>query len=153
MNVASTGLKRHSVLKSSALSLGKAQKWAFWAPYPAKSSFGVKKLNSELLYFNLFILAYFLKTCRGFSNLNEFLAPKSIPEWKMKKIEGCQVRDFHLSFFLQSKKKVKIHTYIPVFLYHIAVAQKFSKKKELVHSMRMYGRGKLRKKRKKSKSS
>ena len=71
----------------------------------------------------------------------------------MKKIEGCQVRDFHLSFFLQSKKKVKIHTYIPVFLYHIAVAQKFSKKKELVHSMRMYGRGKLRKKRKKSKSS
>ena len=71
----------------------------------------------------------------------------------MKKIEGCHVRDFHLSFFLQSKKKVKIHTYIPVFLYHIAVAQKFSKKKELVHSMRMYGRGKLRKKRKKSKSS
>ena len=113
----------------------------------------LKKLNSELFFINFFILAYFLKTCKGFDNLNEFLAPKSIHEWKMKKIEGCQVRDFHLSFFLQSKKKVKIHTYIPVFLYHIAVAQKFSKKKELVHSMRMYGRGKLRKKRKKSKSS
>ena len=113
----------------------------------------LRKLNSQLLYSNLFILAYFLKTCRWFYNLNEFLAPKSIHEWKKKKIEGCQVRDFHLSFFLQSKKKVKINTYIPVFLYHKAVAQKFSKKKELVHSMRMYGRGKLRKKRKKSKSS
>ena len=49
----------------------------------------------------------------------------------MKKIEGCQVRDFHLSFFLQSKKKVKINTYIPVFLYHKAVAQKFSRKKRI----------------------
>ena len=71
----------------------------------------------------------------------------------MKKIEGCHVRDFHRSFFLQSKKNIKIHTYTPIFLYHIAVAQKFSKKKELVHSTRMYGRGKLRKKREKSKSS
>ena len=153
MNVASTGLKRHSVLKSSALSLGKAQKWAFWAPYPAKSSFGVKKLNSELLYFNLFILAYFLKTCRWFYNLDEFLAQKSIHEWKMKKIEGCQVHDFHLSIFLQSKKMIKIHTFTPIFLYHTPVAQTFSQKKKLAHSMRMYGRGKLRKKREKSKSS
>ena len=60
---------------------------------------------------------------------------------------------FIAHFFSNRKKNIKIHTYTPIFLYHIAVAQKFSKKKELVHSTRMYGRGKLRKKREKSKSS
>ena len=44
------------------------------------SSQKLKKLNSELFFINLFILAYFLKTCRRFYKLNEFLAPKSIPE-------------------------------------------------------------------------
>ena len=117
------------------------------------SSQKLKKLNSELFFINLFILAYFLKTCRRFYKLNEFLAPKSIPEWKMKKIERCQVRDFHLSIFLQTKKMIKIHTFTPIFLYHIAVARTFSQKKKLAHSMRMYGHRKLRKKRKKSKSS
>ena len=85
----------------------------------------LKKLNSELF----FILAYFLKTCKGFDNLNEFLAPKSIYEWKIKKIEGCHVRDFHLSIFLQSKKMIKINTYTPISLHHIADAQTFSQKK------------------------
>ena len=65
------------------------------------------------------------------------------------KIEGYHVRDFHLSIFLQSKKMIKIHTYTPIFLYHIAVAQTFFPKKKLAHSMGMYGCGKLRKKRKK----
>ena len=44
------------------------------------SSQELKMLNSELFFINLFILAYFLKTCKGFDNLNEFLAPKSIHE-------------------------------------------------------------------------
>ena len=44
------------------------------------SSQELKKLNSELFFINLSILAYFLKTCKGFDNLNEFLAPKSIYE-------------------------------------------------------------------------
>ena len=113
------------------------------------SSKKLKKLNSELFFINLFILAYILKTCKEFDNLNEFLAPKSIHEWKMKKIEGCQVRDFHLSIFLQTKKMIKIHTFTPIFLYHIAVARTFSQKKKLAHSMRMYGHRKLRKKRQK----
>ena len=117
------------------------------------SSKKLKKLNSELFFINFFILAYFLKTCKGFDNLNEFLAPKSIHEWKIKKIEGCHVRDFHLSIFLQSKKMIKIHTYTPIFLHHIAVAQTFFPPKKLDHSMGMYGRGKLRKNREKSKSS
>ena len=67
----------------------------------------------------------------------------------MKKIERCQVRDFHHSIFLQTKKMIKIHTFTPIFLYHIAVARTFSQKKKLAHSMRMYGHRKLRKKRKK----
>ena len=71
----------------------------------------------------------------------------------MKKIERCQVRNFHFSIFLQTKKMIKIHTFTPIFLYHIAVARTFSQKKKLAHSMRMYGHRKLRKKRKKSKSS
>ena len=47
----------------------------------------------------------------------------------MKKIKGCQVSDFHLSMFVQSKKMIKIHTNTPIFLHHIAVAQTFFKKK------------------------
>ena len=95
----------------------------------SESSFLLKKLNSELLFIKKLILAYFLKTAKGFDNLNEFLAPKSIHEWKIKKIEGCHVRDFHLSIFLQSKKMIKINTYTPISLHHIADAQTFSQKK------------------------
>ena len=126
------GVIKDSVLKSSTLSFYKAQKWAFRVGYPAKSSelsFLLKKLNSELLFIKKLILAYFLKTAKGFDNLNEFLTPKSIIKWKIKKIEGCHVRDFHLSIFLQSKKMIKIHTYTPISLHHIAVAQTFSQKK------------------------
>ena len=47
----------------------------------------------------------------------------------------------------------KIHTYTTIFLHHVAAAQTFSQKKKLSHSMGMYGRGKLRKKCDKSKSS
>ena len=61
-----------------------------------ESNFLLKKLNSELFFLYLFILAYFLKTCKGFDNLNGFLAPKSIHEWKIRKIEGCHVCDFNL---------------------------------------------------------
>ena len=71
----------------------------------------------------------------------------------MKKIKRCQVRDFHLSIFLQTKKMIKIHTFTPIFLYHIAVAQTFFKHKKLALSMGMYSCGKLGKKREKSKSS
>ena len=48
---------------------------------------------------------------------------------------------------------IKILTYTPIFFQHIAVAQTFSKKKKkLAHSMMMYGRRKLRKKREKAKA-
>ena len=94
-----------------------------------KSNFLLKKLNSELFFLSLFILAYFLKTCKWFDYLNEFLDPKSIHEWKTKKIKGCHVCDFNLSIFLQSKKMIKIHTYTPIFLHHIAVAQTLSQKR------------------------
>ena len=109
------------LFKSSEMS------FSSWLPSQSRAFCSKSLVLSFTLY--IFFSAYFLQTCKGFDNLNEFLVPKSIHVWKIKKIEGCHVRNFNPSIFLQLKKMIKIHTYTPIFLHHIAVAQTFSQKK------------------------